>query len=77
MKKNGNGIKAGKGQLKQLAHTLVSCASPDVYFAQNEILQQANLPSSELGDYICIAPEQIFTLARMENYNVLMRRSKS
>jgi hypothetical protein len=67
----------GTDRLKQLAHTLVRCAGPDVYFAQNERLQQFNLPPSEPGGYTCIAPEQIFTLARMENHIVLRHRSSS
>lgn len=66
-----------KARLTQLAQTLESCASPDVYFAQNEGLQQVNLPLSESGGYVCIAPEQIFTLAHIENHNVLMHRSTS
>ena len=64
--------KSRRDRLTQLAQTLVSCASPDVYLAQNERLQQVNLPSSEAGDYVCIVPEQIFTLARIENHNFIM-----
>lgn len=69
--------KSGTARLKQLAQTLVSCAGPDVYFAQNEGLPQFHLPSGEAGAYTCITPEQIFTLARMENHNVLVHRSNS
>jgi len=69
--------KTRKVRLTQLARTLGSCAGPDVYFAQNESLQQLNLPLSESEGYLCIAPEQIFTLTHMENHNVLMHRSWS
>jgi hypothetical protein len=69
--------KKSADRLTQLAQTLVSCAGPDVYFAQNERLQHVNVPPSESGDYVCIVPEQIFTLARIENQNVLIHRSRS
>jgi len=69
--------KSRKARLTQLAQTLVSCASPDVYFAQNESLQQVNLPLSESREYVCIVPEQIFALAHMVNHNVLIHRSRS
>jgi len=69
--------KSRRDRLTLLAQSLVSCASPDVYLAPNERLQQVNLPASETGDYVCIVPEQIFTLARIENQNVLMNCSRS
>jgi hypothetical protein len=77
MQKTGKRKKSGTGRLKQLAQTLVSCAGPDVYFAQNDRLQQFNLPSNEPGGYMCIAPEQLFTLARIENHSSLRHRSSS
>ena len=75
MEKNGKRKKSRKERLAKLAQTLVGCASPDVYFAQNDRLQQVNLSLPESGSYMCIAPEQIFTLARVKNYSVLPHRS--
>jgi len=77
MEKNGKRKKSRKERLAKLAQTLVGCASPDVYFAQNERLQQVNLPPPEPTDYMYIVPEQIFTLARVENYSVLTHHSRS
>jgi hypothetical protein len=64
-------------RMTQLAQTMISCASPDVYFSQNETLQQVNLPAPEPTDYTYLAPEQIFTLARVENHSVLTHHSRS
>ena len=77
MEKSGKQKKSGTDRLTQLAQTLVRCAGPDVYFAQNERLQQVNLPSPESADYTYVVPEQIFTLAWVENYNVLTHHSRS
>jgi hypothetical protein len=77
MEKIGKQKKSRTDRLTQLAQTLVCCAGPDVYFAQNERLQQVNLPPPELTDYMYIVPEQIFTLARVENYSVLTHHSRS
>ncbi len=77
MEKIGKQKKSRTDRLTQLAQTLVCCAGPDVYFAQNERLQQVNLPSPESADYMYVVPEQIFTLARVENYSVLTHHSRS
>lgn len=63
-----------KGRLTRLAQALVRYAVPDVYFSQTESLQQVSLPSFKSGDYVCVVPEQIVTLARVENYSVLTNR---
>jgi hypothetical protein len=77
MEKIGKQKKSRTDRMTQLAQTLVCCAGPDVYFAQNERLQQVNLPPPEPTDYMYIVPEQIFTLARVENYSVLTHHSRS
>ena len=77
MEKIGKQKKSRTDRLTQLAQTMISCASLDVYFSQNETLQQVNLPPPELADYMYVVPEQIFTLARVENYNVLTHHSRS
>lgn len=76
MKSTANREKTRRGRLTKLAQVMVRGANPDVYFAQNERFQQVNLPLPELGEYICVAPEQIIALARIENYNVLMHSSR-
>jgi hypothetical protein len=76
MEKTGKRRKSRKERLARLAQALVRCAGPDVYFAQTEQLQQAGLPTFEPGGYVCIVPEQIFTLAKVENYNVLTNRPR-
>jgi hypothetical protein len=58
--------KSRRARLTQLAQAMVRYASPDVYFNQNERLQQVNLPLSASGEYVCIVPEQILTLARIK-----------
>lgn len=58
--------KSRKDRLTRLAQALVRCAVPDVYFSQTERLQQVSSPSFQSGDYVCIVPEQIVTLARVE-----------
>jgi len=66
-----------KGRFVRLSEALILYASPDVYFSQTEKVQQANVPSCELGDYMCIVPEQIYTLARAENYSAFSHRSRT
>ena len=77
MEKIGKQKKSGTDRMTQLAQTLVSCAGPDVYFAQNERWQQANFLPPELADYVYVVPEQILTLARVENHSVLTQHSRS
>ena len=77
MEKVGKREKSRIYRMTQLAQTMVNCPSPDVYFAQNGSLQQVNLPAPEPTNYTYLAPEQIFTLARLENYNVLTHHSRS
>jgi len=77
MEKIGKRERSRIDRMTQLAQTMISCAGPDVYFAQNERLQQVNLPSPESADYMYVVPEQIFTLARVENYNVLTHHSRN
>jgi hypothetical protein len=55
----------------QLAQALVRCGTLDVYFTQGESLQQSNLPPFKSVDYIDIAPEQLFILARMKDCSSL------
>ena len=74
MEKIGNRRKSRKERLTRLAQALVRCAGPDVYFSQAERLQQVSLPSFEPGAYVCIVPDQIVTLARVENYSVFTHR---
>jgi hypothetical protein len=75
MEKINKRKKSRKERFIRLSEALVLFASPDIYFSQAEKLQQVNLPSCELGDYICIVPEQIYTLARVENYSAFSHRS--
>lgn len=75
MENIGKRKKSRKDRLTRLAQALVRCAGPDVYFSRNEGLQPVNLPRPEPVDYTYVVPEQIFTLARVENYSVLARRS--
>jgi hypothetical protein len=77
MEKTGKRKKAGTERLTQLAQTMVCCAGPDIYFAQNERFQQVNLLPNEPADYMCVVPERIFTLARVENHSVLTHHSSS
>jgi hypothetical protein len=66
--------KSRKERFIQLSEALVLYASPDIYFTQAEKLPQVNIPSGELADYMCIVPEQIYTLARVENYSAFSHR---
>jgi hypothetical protein len=77
MEKSSKHKKSRTDHLKKLAQTVAGCASPDVYFAQNDRLQQFDSLPCEPGSYMCIAPEQMFTLARIENHNILRHRSSS
>jgi hypothetical protein len=77
MEKIAKRKKSRRDRLTQLAQAMVRCASPDVYFVQNGRLQQVNLPPSEPGDYVCIVPDQIYTLALMESQNVMLHRPRS
>lgn len=67
--------KSRKDRLTRLAQALVRCAGPDVYFSQNEGFQPVNLQPPGPADYMYVVPEQILTLARVENYSVLTRGS--
>jgi hypothetical protein len=66
-----------KERFTRLSEALILYASPYIYFSQAEKLQQVNVPSGELGDYMCIVPEQIYTLARAENYSAFSHRSRT
>jgi len=77
MEKINKRKKSRKERFTRLSQVLVLYASPDIYFSQAEKLQQVNVPSCELGDYMCIAPEQIYTLARVENYSAFSHRSRT
>jgi hypothetical protein len=55
-----------RARLTKLAQAMIRCASPDIYFAQNDGLQQIGLPVSESAGYACIAPEQIYAVARIK-----------
>jgi len=58
-----------KERLTRLAYSLVNFTSPDIYLAQNGSLQQVNLLPNDAANYACVAPEQLFVLARIENYS--------
>jgi hypothetical protein len=77
MEKVSKRKKSRKERFIRLSEALVLFASPDVYFSQAEKVQQVNVPSGELGDYMCIVPEQIYTLARLENYSAFSHRSRT
>ena len=77
MEKIGKRGKSRIDGMTQLAQTMISCAGPDVYFFQNDTLQQVSLPPPELADYMYVVPEQILTLARVEDHSVLTHRSSS
>jgi hypothetical protein len=74
MEKVSKRKKSRKERFIRLSEALVLFASPDIYFTQAEKLPQVNLPSGEMGDYMCIVPEQIYTLARVENYTAFSHR---
>lgn len=71
MEKNSKSKKSRRARLAQLAQALVRCAGPDVYFAQSEVFQQINIVPPESAGGTCIVPEQLFILARVENYGLL------
>jgi hypothetical protein len=66
MKGLTKGRKSGRARLSKLAQAMVRCATPDIYFAQNDGWQQINLPLSDSSQYASIAPEQIYALARIK-----------
>jgi len=69
--------KSRTDRLTQLAQTLVCCAGLDVYFAQNQRLQQVDSLPPEYAGYTDVAPEQIFVLSRLEDCSMLTHHSRS
>jgi hypothetical protein len=70
-----NGRTRRPRRINRLAHAMEECASPDIYFAQNDRLTQISTLVCEQTNYISFAPEQLLMLARVASLDSINGRS--